>query len=379
MRFRAEVHGARRGRDGRPALRREGDGRERAAARDSRRQMRGRRAAAAAQNARPGAGERLHLLRERLRSGLVDGAPADDARQPRVGLRDDGRRRAVQERANPRFGPVGAEPAVDPQRVHAQAFERGDDGRRIRAREQLAALVERDGREHGQPAPALLGGDHGRLELAQVGHRLNDDQVRPGRDAGGDRLAERRHGVLEAEVAERREEPAGGADVERDEALAAAGLLPGAAGVGDRGGDELGARMRRPLGRELHGRRAEGVREHVVRARLEVGAVHGDDVARMGKVPLLGHLARRQAPLLQERAHAAVGEDKARFDQVENAHRCSSCAGQACPGLAQPTPTNALTLLVGTIRLPAVSDTPRRRAASTAARKAGWIESGTSP
>ena len=297
----------------------DGDGRDALAGAAQRGDVRGGRAAASAEDARAAPRQARHFRREILRPHVIDGTAVHDARHAGVGLDHDGRGGGVEEGGSPRLRGVRAETAVEAERIDAEPFEQRRDGGGVGPGKKLAALVERHCRENGQIA-VFARGEYGGLELVEVGHRLDDDEVGAGGGTVAHLFGEGGHGVLEVEVAERREEAARGADVESDEAVAAAGLVACSAGVGDGGGDELGAAVRGAFADELDGVGAKGVGEDEVRARLKVRAMDGDNLVGVGEVPFLGNFAGAEAVVLEQRAHAAVGEDDSCANQREYIH-----------------------------------------------------------
>ncbi len=175
----------------------------------------GGRAAAAAHDFHPGVHERGDIRGEFIRSDGEDGFAVHEFGHAGVGLDDErfagdgGEAFDVGEHA------VGAEAAVQPVGVDAQALQQGCDALDRAARQEFAVLAQGDGRPDRQIA-VLLGGEHGGLEFARVAHRLDENEVCAGRGARPDHFGERGVGVFEGEFARRREEPSGRADVQRD-------------------------------------------------------------------------------------------------------------------------------------------------------------------
>ena len=134
----------------------------------------------------------------------------------RVGLHHDGTRDDAGEALHVGTHAVGAKPAVETERIHAQPLQERGDARHIAAREERAVLPQRDGGDHGQVAILLRGKDGG-LELVGVAHRLDHHEVGTRRRAEAYLLGEGVVSGVELEVAGGLQETARGADVEGDE------------------------------------------------------------------------------------------------------------------------------------------------------------------
>ena len=60
--------------------------------------------------------------------------------------------------------------------------------------------------------------------------------------------------------------------------------------------------------------RAKGIGVDDLGAGIDVGAVDCGDVVRTFDIPVLGRLTRLKPPLLQERSHSSVEEDRCRWE-----------------------------------------------------------------
>ena len=139
--------------------------------------MRGRRAAAAADHRGTGLHELRDVPGEFVRTEGEDRASADERREPRVGLHNDRFRRELRKPFHLRQHPVRTESAVEAVRIDAERLEERRNALDRSAREELAVRIDCDRRPDRQVA-GLLRGEDGGLQLKDVAHRLDDDQVR---------------------------------------------------------------------------------------------------------------------------------------------------------------------------------------------------------
>ena len=139
--------------------------------------MRGGRSATAADDRGAGLDELRDMRGELVRSDGEDGPSALDLRKPRVWLHDDRLRRDLREALDVREHPVRAESAIEPVRLDAKRLEERSDAFDRSAGEKLAVRPERNRREDRKIA-RFLRGDDGRLQLADVAHRLDGDEIR---------------------------------------------------------------------------------------------------------------------------------------------------------------------------------------------------------
>ena len=158
----------------------------------------------------------------------------------------------------------------------------------------------------GDDAPDALDGG---LDLAQVGHRLDPDQVDPARHEGGGLLGEDVDRLVVVERAGRGEDRAARTDVARDERVAA-GRVDLAAQEDRRGLVELRDTVLQPVQAEAHAVATERVGHEDLRPGVEVAAVDAPDDVGLGQVPDLGRVTEQQAVGEQHRAHRAVGDDR---------------------------------------------------------------------
>ena len=170
-----------------------------------------------------------------------------------------------------------------------------------------AVRVERHRHDHRQVRRGAPDALERRVALLDGGERLDPEQVHPAPGEGRGLLLEDRDGVLERERAERLEDLAGRPDVAGDERVPAALLDLGAREHGG-GAIELGHALLEVVHREARAVSAERVREHDLRAGLEVAAVHLAHELGMQQVPGLRRLAEAQAVLEEQGPHRAVGE-----------------------------------------------------------------------
>ena len=220
--------------------------------------------------------------------------------KPRVGLEDQ-----RQVGPLPQLGKQGdqllrAEAAVEAERVDPEARQRQGHGRHRRADKGASARFEAHGDPDGQVG-VLLRGEHRGLDLVQIAHGLDDDEVGPGLRARGDLLPEGLVGLLEAQRAEGLEQLAERADVQGH----LDGQIPrGHAGAANAPFDQL--RRGIAAARRLIAVGAEGIRVEQAAACLDVFPVDGGDLFWLGNVPDLRGLAQRQTGGLQHGPHAAV-------------------------------------------------------------------------
>ena len=211
-----------------------------------------------------------------------------------------------------------AERAVDADRVRPETDRRDAEALDRAAGEGAAAGLKTHRGEHRQRA-VFLGGEQCGLELIEVGHRLDDDEVGPGRSTCPHNGGKPGNGFLKPERAGRGEQLAQRADIKRDQR---AGLGRGRSGAGDRGGDRLGHRVAGIGELVLVG--AEGVGQQDVSAGAGVVPVDGGQGFGHCEGRKLGQRAGRKAPLLQLGAHAAVQQYKmAAVKQFLKFHRSS--------------------------------------------------------
>ena len=285
-------------------------------------------------------------------------------RQARVGLRHH-RAAGPRHHALDQRGHVGgAERAVDAHHVGAEGGERcgGHLGRG--PQEGAPVLVEGHRDKDGQVG-VLLGGEQRGLRLGEVGHRLDDEEVGPGRIGRAHLLGKELVGIVEGERAHGLQERTGRSDVGCHVACArCAGTTDGRGKdfVNRRGLAELGAVGTKGVGGDHLG------------ACRHVRGVDLGDLLRVGQAQELGDLSCRQATSLQLRAHGTVKQQEvlarkhAREMLVTHAGRAQrlvakgrdGCDGDAIHGRSFP--------FGGWCR----SRPARRSSTMTRAQAAGW-------
>ena len=120
--------------------------------------MRRRRSAASAYDGRACVDKGGDLVGEILGAYGEDGLAVHDLRHARVGFDYDRQARRPHETPHVRQHAVGAQSAVEAQRVDAQALQQRRDAFGVAARKQFAVLAQRDGGEDGK-STVLLGGE----------------------------------------------------------------------------------------------------------------------------------------------------------------------------------------------------------------------------
>ena len=276
-----------------------------------RRGVGGRGAAAAADHRRPRIEQLADDGPEVGRFRRVDEAALEALRKAGVGHDRAGRlaRTGRAELAERVEAGEGADPAVDAHRVHAGVRERREGhggGGAVGEHEGLAEGHRRDQR-HVRRAPGLR---HGEQEVMEVEEGLDDQEIDAALEEAIDLLAVDRPdgGVVRvAQLAGGRAERADAAADPRIPSADVAGLagdLGGAAVQATRLGGEAEAIQAQPVGPER-----QGLDE--VCARVQVLAVDRPDEIRSGRGQLVQAGALRDAAGEQERAHPAVGEERA--------------------------------------------------------------------
>ena len=334
-----------------------------------------RRAAAAAEEPCAAPDAFLHALCELLRPDIEHGPAVCFAREPRVGLKEDGDACAPGKFFKKREHFTRAEAAVEAERIHAEPFKQRGHAWNVAAGEQLSAPVQRNGGEDGERA-AFLCGKYGRLELISVGHGLDQHKVCACGSTGFDGRAEHGIGLFKAEVAKRLEQLARWPDIERHETLFAACLADGFLCVAHGGSSNLCGGIARA--RELMLRAAEGVGGDDVASDRKVSRMHGGHRIRVRNVPHIRGFACRKAGVLEHRAHCAVKEqylllkqllkfhfeDSFRYSQARFPHAAHLCSGQGCASAERPI--TAVMDLRGVSICEDVSARPSRRSACRA-------------
>ena len=255
----------------------------------------------------------LHVAGECLRVDVIDGAAVDRLRKTGVRVykhRDVG---GLHEALHDRDHLGRSERAVHAERIDAEALEHGDHRLRRTARQHLPTAVEDAGDENRQIA-VFLRGKHSRLCFVRVVHRLDQHEIRTLTGTDPYDLAEDVDRVVEGEVAHRREQLAGRADVEGHVGiLVTASLRARFLRKFYSGGHDFVEVLR-----ELQAIRAESVRVVDVRTGLEIAAVQVEDTLRVEEIPGLRQLPRLQALLLQDGAGATVEEQPLPADSIHD-------------------------------------------------------------
>ena len=198
----------------------------------------------------------------------------------------------------------------------------------------MAAGVEghrRDQRDAGRHATDALDGG---LDLGQVGHRLDPDQV----DAAGHErrrlLGEDVDRLVVLERPGRRQDRAARPDVAGDQGVASGRI--DLVAQEDRGGlVELGDPVLETVQAEPHPVATERVGHEDLRPGVEVAAMDPPDDVGLRQVPDFGRVAEHQAVGEEHRAHRTVGDDRpVRGDQVAPALARGAAVG--APSLLDP-------------------------------------------
>jgi hypothetical protein len=174
----------------------------------------------------------------------------------------------------------------------------------------VATGVEGHGGDEGDRRRDATDALDGGLDLVEVRHRLDPDEV----DAAGDQrrglLAEDVDRDVVVERAERLDDLARWADVAGDQRATTRGVDLGA-GENRGGAVELVDAFAQAVEAEAQPVAAERVRHDDPRAGQEVAALDPPDDVRLGQVPDLGRVAELEAVGEQHRAHRTVGQDRA--------------------------------------------------------------------
>ena len=275
-------------------------------------------AAAAASGEQAQLPVRLHLLGEQLRRDVVTAAVGTG--QARVGL-DEHREIPRQGRRQPtghRQNFLGAQRAVDAQRVRAKATSRGGKALHRAAGEGAAVGLEAHAGQHGK-VTVLLHRQQGGLQLIQVGKGLHHHQIGSGCRARPDDAGEIRHGTFKGQGADGLQQLAQRADVQRRQRPEG---LAGTLAAGHARRHDLLQRIDAFC--QLAGRRAEGVGVDDPASGGGIHAMDPLDLLRIGDVQLLRPCAQLKARRLQHGAHAAVQQDGVRLvPQFIDLHRSS--------------------------------------------------------
>ena len=226
---------------------------------------------------------------------------------------------------------LGTQRAVD---AHGIGTETGGrDGvafHRTAGKGAAAALKAHRGKD--RQGAVFLGGENGRLQFIQIGHRFKKDKVRPGCRTGTDDLRKLGVGILKAQGAGRDQQLAQRADIQ---GYQRAGFCGGAARTGNRGRNDLLDRAGAAC--KLFGVGTKGVGQQNVRAGAGVIGVDGSQSIRHFQSGQLGLLPGLQAAGLQLGAHAAVQKDKALtvkyFTDLHTILPYRSCLKQVVPRL----------------------------------------------
>ena len=167
-------------------------------------------AAAAVQlNAQPG--QLCHAPGKLLRRNVIPRAPW--VGQARIGLDGDRHGGPPGQLPHQRGHLPGAQGAVHSDGICPHPLQGQGRRGRVAAQEGAAPLLIGHGDDDGQAA-VLLSGQQGGPGLLEVGHGLDQNQVRPGLDTGAHRLGKDIHRLLKAEGASGLQQLAGGPHVQ---------------------------------------------------------------------------------------------------------------------------------------------------------------------
>ena len=179
---------------------------------------------------------------------------------------------------------------------------------------ELPVRPERDRREDRKIA-RLLRGEDGRLQLEDIAHRLDDNEIGPCLGPYPHHFGETIVGGLEIKIARRLQESPRRPDVERHTRTRA--LRQRHTGPNDLIKSVAPVILQRV--------RAEGIGVDNLGARLDIRAVNRRDVIRTLDIPVFGTLPRFQAACLKLGAHAAIKpNDRHHFWETNTGSRAST-------------------------------------------------------
>ena len=168
----------------------------------------------------------------------------------------------------------------------------------------------------------FLDRQQGGLGLIQVGHGLNDRQIRPGGRAGHSHLPEDLVGLLEAQAAHGLQQLPQGTHVQGGPSAGPGAGLPGQAHSRAHHLFHAAAGIR-----QLEPVSPEGVGVHHLAARLQVLPVDGAHQLRVAQVEQLGPSPGGQALLLEHGAGGPVQQDYPIFQKIRSHRSSLSFAG----------------------------------------------------
>ena len=179
--------------------------------------------------------------------------------------------------------------------------------------------VEGQRDDDGHLGGDLLRGPHCGLDLGQIAHRLDEDEIGAALDQAAHLLGEVVLGEIRSQGPHRLEELAGGPEVPGDQSAVLGGRFLGQSRAGQVEGLDLVAEV---LQLQPGTGATEGVGGDDLRTGVEVGAVDGLDVVRSIEVPRLRRLTGIEARGLEHRAHRSVEDDVGGLGQqgVQRAH-----------------------------------------------------------
>ena len=221
-------------------------------------------------------------------------------RQAGVRLQDQGQIRPLAQLAHEGQQLLRPEAAVKAQGVNPERAQGQTHGRN-RGADKAAARGLEGHRGPDRQAAVLLRGEDGCLDLVQIAHGLDDDQVGAGIPAGDDDFAEKLVGLFKAQGAQRLENLPQRPNVQCDQDAFAPVRGTGTAYAGfDQFRDAVAET------RCLETVDAEGVGIEDAAAGFDIAAMNSGDFFGFGQVPELRQLADGQAGGLQLGAHAPV-------------------------------------------------------------------------
>ena len=263
-------------------------------------------AATAAQNSGAGLCRLPHQGGKFGRGKVIDRFSVLHARQTGIRLADNGQGRNFQIPLDNGQKPRGTFRAVDANGIGSQPFQNCNHCIGVGAGHQFAVAAVGVGNKNWKIA-VFFGGKQSGFGLVGVAHGFNHNQVGAVAHAKLDLRGEQGNSVLKIQVAQRFEEPPGGADVHGDEF----GLF--------------GSCLLRCFPRQANGRPddrvqlffaemericPEGVGIHHVGAGAQIGGMDAPNRVGVGQIPKLGALANGKPLLLQKCAHSAVQNEK---------------------------------------------------------------------
>ena len=223
------------------------------------------------------------MCRECIRIIRENGFAVNKHRQTGVGLHHQRLIRHAADTLQKRQHLFAAKTAVQPQRADAQAVQHHCHGLHAAAGQQAAVDI-RSRRRQNRQGSVLLRAENSGLHFTRIAHCLDDDDVRAGIFAECRYFAKQLDGFLKPEVAHGLKQPAGRADIKRDQSVSC--FLHSTARLLNGTFHHAGkvAPQSRPVG-------AECVRGHHVCSGRQIQRMHTLHHIGMGEIPHFRHLS----------------------------------------------------------------------------------------